>query len=592
MCVLCQEQTSDPLVCPARNKTEQRATGYQTLANNLQNFREIQYIPVNIVIDLLDEGNGIEKTLITHSESRALIIGQEQYATFVEERIDKCARALTDTIPKNKLSLFGNMNRQSTKGKSQVVSLQNDCNLFARMYIGCQARDGSLEEFFKHENQVCPPSLSSMGKLRIGQKSELLDCLYKHSSHENPAVDMKVLDGPVIVNMLTPNSRTKTFHDYATGIFLPYIIRQSNGVKRMDVVWDKYDANSLKQSAREARGQGIRRRISSKTTIPSNWKSFLRSDENKSELFAFLAEQIASLNIDGVQVISTKLEDVVSSTPVEKEGIAPCNHEEADSRIMLHVAQGAAQGHAKIMIKTVDTDIVVLATAYVVKLSIQELWVDFGVGKHTRCIPAHKIAQDLGPDTCEALPFFHSITGCDTVSAFAGRGKKTAFEAWRAYPDITTVFRTLSKTPTSVTEQQIKSLQRFVVLMYSRTSSLSSVNEARQALFAQGTRTIQNIPPTEAALIEHIKRAVYQGGHVWGQALVPIQLLPSPSDWGWEPSMQGWKPKWTVLPEASKACQELVHCGCKKACRGNCKCTKASLPCSALCMCGGNCHQE
>ena len=43
----------------------------------------------------------------------------------------------------------------------------------------------------------------------------------------------------------------------------------------------------------------------------------------------------------------------------------------------------------------------------------------------------------------------------------------------------------------------------------------------------------QWIPPTQAALVEHVKRAVYQGGHMWGKTLLPDPVLPSPTDWGW-----------------------------------------------------------
>jgi len=35
-----------------------------------------------------------------------------------------------------------------------------------------------------------------------------------------------------------------------------------------------------------------------------------------------------------------------------------------------------------------------------------------------------------------ALPLFHAITGCDTVSHFLGRGNKTAWSAWQSIPDL------------------------------------------------------------------------------------------------------------------------------------------------------------
>ena len=107
-------------------------------------------------------------------------------------------------------------------------------------------------------------------------------------------------------------------------------------------------------------------------------------------------------------------------------------------------------------------------------------------------------------------------------------------------------------------------LQRFVLLLYDRTSECTRVDLCRKLLFAKG-RQIDRIPPTEAALKEHIKRAVYQAGYCWGQSLALHQHLPSPGEWGWEKrSDNHWTPFWTSLPEAEKVCKELIKCGCKK----------------------------
>ena len=59
-------------------------------------------------------------------------------------------------------------------------------------------------------------------------------------------------------------------------------------------------------------------------------------------------------------------------------------------------------------------------------------------------------------------------------------------------------------------------MQWFVVLLYNRTCDLINVNEARKQLFCQGLRILETIHPTEAALLQHCKRTVYQGGYVWG----------------------------------------------------------------------------
>lgn len=90
----------------------------------------------------------------------------------------------------------------------------------------------------------------------------------------------------------------------------------------------------------------------------------------------------------------------------------------------------------------------------------------------------------LKPDRCLALPFFHAFTGCDTVSAFAGRGKKTAWEIWLAFPDATSVFKQLSSRPLDV-ESCLPTLERFTILLYDRTSNKMTVHEARKQLFSK-----------------------------------------------------------------------------------------------------------
>ena len=231
----------------------------------------------------------------------------------------------------------------------------------------------------------------------------------------------------------------------------------------------------------------------------------------------------------------------------------------------------------KILIRTVDTDVVVLAVAFLQKLDVEELWIAFGVGKHLRYLPIHKIT--LNTEQCEGLPFFYALAGCDTVSFFSGKGKKTAFQAWKCYPESTEVFRTLSTPQAMLSDEQLRILEWFKVLMYNQTTPHQDVNKTRQFMFSQGTRSIESIPPRQAALEKHIKRAAYQAGQVWGQALVSIQELPA--EWGWHLCSDGWKPIWTTLPEASKACNELIRCGCKQARRGLCKCTKANFLCTA-----------
>ena len=53
-------------------------------------------------------------------------------------------------------------------------------------------------------------------------------------------------------------------------------------------------------------------------------------------------------------------------------------------------------------------------------------------------------------------------------------------------------------------------IERFGVLIYDRTSPLASVNKCRGILYTKKERTVEDIPPTQDSLVQHIKRAMLQ----------------------------------------------------------------------------------
>ena len=105
-------------------------------------------------------------------------LGLNQYEAYVEDRLVKQCIPISNPIKRNNLHLFSRppVKRKSNK-QLQLSALKNNCSLFSRLYIASQVRNGDLDEFFQHENQPCPPSLSQMGVLRGGTKSDLLSCL-------------------------------------------------------------------------------------------------------------------------------------------------------------------------------------------------------------------------------------------------------------------------------------------------------------------------------------------------------------------------------------------------------------------------------
>lgn len=181
-----------------------------------------------------------------------------------------------------------------------------------------------------------------------------------------------------------------------------------------------------------------------------------------------------------------------------------CDHEEADTRIVVHARHALEGGAETILVRTVDTDVVVILVGKLHDLlSFNEhakVWVAFGMGRHFSFININRICSTLGEAKARALPVFHSFTGCDCTSQFFGIGKVTAWKAWEVNNQVTPVLEHISRhpfEPLTITSDSFKSLERMTVIMYDKSSPLESVNEARMSLFSKRNRDLENIPPTQ-----------------------------------------------------------------------------------------------
>ena len=525
--------------------------------------------------------------------------GKEQYADFVEKRLKTKKIPVSDRIPRNEVLLFHQRpKRKEHKKDENIHLLKSEASLFSRLYIASQQRKGDIDTFFSHENQSYPPSLSIKSELRFGTKSDLLGILeskQRDAEPSTPRFSATIIDGGVLLHLLEPHG-CDTFGEYATKTVIPYI--QSIGTARIDLVWDQYNKKSLKGQLREkrlARG-ALQKIVESSTTVPkpSKWHDFLTVTENKVGLCEFLTEKIKESTIwptNDKQLVVTNGQSVICIPEMETTQLAPCNHEEADTRLMVHIKDAMNKGHRQILVRTNDTDVLVLAVAIVQELGDSELWILFGKGANLRYIACHEIAQSIGPQKARALPLFHAFSGCDCVSAFLNIGKTTHWRVWSECDEVMEAFLELLNAPEEIEEETFTLIERYTILLYARRSELTSINALRKYLFTEKHREMINLPPTQGVLREHLKRAVLQGGHYWGNVTTAYRQHPSPDLWGWNLTDEKWQPLWTKLPQASAACSELTRCNCRSKCT-SCKCVKASLKCTSLCGCKALCQNK
>ena len=139
-------------------------------------------------------------------------------------------------------------------------------------------------------------------------------------------------------------------------------------------------------------------------------------------------------------------------------------------------------------------------------LCLDELWIHFDVGKNVRLIAAHEIACTLGPAKSAALPIFHCLTGCDTVFSFSSKRKKSAWEACYCFPEATDAFVSLYAVNDAVDQATMTILERFVIIMYNRTSECTDLDSARKYLFTKKSRQLELFPLTSNAFfMQHVK---------------------------------------------------------------------------------------
>lgn len=101
-----------------------------------------------------------------------------------------------------------------------------------------------------------------------------------------------------------------------------------------------------------------------------------------------------------------------------------------------------ATGHQKIMIQTVGNDVVVFWLWLQHRFPSQKK----NFGWHL-AVADHEMSTRLGPENALALPVFHALTGCNSVSSFVGHGRKTAWAVWVVFPELMHVLSELSSAP-------------------------------------------------------------------------------------------------------------------------------------------------
>ena len=209
---------------------------------------------------------------------------------------------------------------------------------------------------------------------------------------------------------------------------------------------------------------------------------------------------------------------------------APSQVSAAITRILL-LAKHTSAVFESVIIKSPDTDVAVTCLCLLSELASNIFFLT-GVGNKMRIINLKKIAENIGSRTCQALVGIHTFTGCDSTSAFYGKGKKKAFDLMTEKTAFIEAFIELGNEFT-LEEATFQKLENFVCHLYGHGSS-SGVDDVRYKVFCLAATSLpeKTMPPSQDAQRCHAKRANYQAAIMKRSLRTNIEA-PSPVANGW-----------------------------------------------------------
>ena len=142
------------------------------------------------------------------------------------------------------------------------------------------------------------------------------------------------------------------------------------------------------------------------------------------------------------------------------------------------------------MVATVDTDVFMILLGIFPRLQSSYSFTDIIFNKPDKNnairVSLKALTEKLGQATCQALPFLHAFTGSETTSAFKNIRKKKGYDISKCYEDALGTFSAMYMNPfqhLNVEQNEFKIMQRFTILMYSKSSEFTMVNAVRQKMF-------------------------------------------------------------------------------------------------------------
>jgi len=506
---------------------------------------------------------------------RAESAGHQAKEQFIKERL-VAKEKFFEPIKRLNLKTFDSMGKavKLTTSAKKVVEYKQQGNvafqLLAKLQTQTQKMD--LRKLMQYPLTPVPYSIGlADGFLAKTDKSKALHHLTKNEDDSNLSVDpsscMVIEDGNALFHSL------KEVPSNFGGIALQILSDVLGHSSPLIFSTDMYNENSIKSGERVRRGCGEKLIVSGESTKrPKEWKTFLSNDDNKKQLVQVLLKSWSSDSSakllhghkvtlicegDGFELTSDGKKTLCIEVPSLKS-----TQEETDSRVVLYCIHAKESGFKVVKVRSPDTDIFFILLHYANTLQGIRVLFQTGKGNKRRCLDVSEMSQSLTPVACSALLGLHAFSGCDSTSAFRGKGKIKPIKILLKSAEFQEAFSALGDSWNGPIDSVLEVIEVFVCAMYGNTR-VKTVNELRyvimqrkcggeKGLTKSSAFDLSSLPPCHNVLMQHTKRANYQVA-IWKRAHVAQPSVPMPTEGhGWTVKDGVMQPLWTdkdVLPE-------------------------------------------
>ena len=497
---------------------------------------------------------------------------------------DECAtddKRFLRTIPRCQVQNFakGNLHKKSYREKKALDAAEGVRDAFGYLLTAVAKSDEKpdLKTILSHPITEVPLSLAhadgSMNKTEKAAFTKILEGKQKNALDEKSIgrVNVSMFDGGLLMHEILPSHNKSTYSKIARD-FMVKLASAPGG--EVHLLLDRYITHSIKDLERQKRG-GIKDNTYQITGPEQQQKQkgsdllndacfkeqfgrLLLTEMQKDQYSPVIGKKTIYISHGGECVrIRNRWGQMEVTEPEEMQG----QHEEADTLIAFHVGRVE---RGTVVVRSSDTDIVVVLTALASKKPDLSIIMDYGTGNTRRFIDISSIATELEkhqPGLCDALTGFHALTGCYFTSSFYRKRKNKPFDILTSNAQYLGAIQSLNSP-----DADYESITAYVCRIYG-VKRQQDIDEARYYSFMKtigGNKVLSKVkkvncyslPPCKRSLHKHIERANFVT-MTWHNAYQALPNVNSPLDFGWKEDNGTYQPVWFEGPAIPSGSEEV-----------------------------------